>query len=95
MTHPYKFKKKDVDLKKIKSSLCWRCYAKACNEWRGSSPRLSAWATQAPKKRRNGGEPQATLCRFDRVGNRIQTYRTDSVRVTTELTSRYVCLPTV
>ena len=31
---------------KIKSSLYSRCYAKACNEWRGPSPRLSAWATE-------------------------------------------------
>ena len=27
-----------------------------CNKWQGSSPRLSAWATQAPKKRRSDGE---------------------------------------
>ena len=33
---------------KVKSSLHYRYYAKACNEWRRriSSPRLSVWATQ-------------------------------------------------
>ena len=30
----------------IKFSLYSRYYAKACNEWRGPSPHLSAWATQ-------------------------------------------------
>ena len=38
------------------------CYAEAWNEWGGPSPRISAWATSAPKKRRSGGEPLATLC---------------------------------
>ena len=31
---------------KIKSLLYSRYYAEACNEWRGPSPRLSAWTTQ-------------------------------------------------
>ena len=35
-----------------------RDYAELCNEWRGTSPRVSAWATQ---KRRGGGEPLVTL----------------------------------
>ena len=30
----------------IKSSLYSRYCAEACSEWRGPSPRLSAWATQ-------------------------------------------------
>ena len=31
---------------KHKSSLYSRYYAEACNEWRGPSPRFSAWVTQ-------------------------------------------------
>ena len=34
---------------KIKSSLYSPYYAEACNELRGPSPRLSAWATQLPR----------------------------------------------
>ena len=33
-------------MSKIKSSLYSQYDAKACNEWRGPSSRLSAWATQ-------------------------------------------------
>ena len=40
----------------------------------------------APKKRRSGGEPLATLCRFHRSGIEPQTSRTDNVRLATELT---------
>ena len=46
----------------IKFSLYSRYCAEACNEWRGPSPRLSAWSTQL---RRNVAEPvasMATLC---------------------------------
>ena len=43
---------------KIQSSLYWLYYAEACNEWRGLSPRVSAWATQL---RSSGGEPLATV----------------------------------
>ena len=60
------FKFKTDALSQIKSSLYSRYYAEACNEWRGPSPRLSAWATQL---RRNVATV-ATLCRFDRSGIR-------------------------
>ena len=40
---------------------------KRSNEWRSPSPCLS---NTTQKKRRRGGEPLATLCRFDRRGNR-------------------------
>ena len=73
----------------IKSSLYLPYYAEACNEWRGPSPRLSAWATQL---RTN----VATVARRwrhcdDLIGPGIepQTSRTDSVRLATELTGRY------
>ena len=56
---------------KNQSLLYSRYYALACNEWWGSSLRLSAWAIHAaPKIRRKGGEPLRTLCQFDRPGNR-------------------------
>ena len=35
-------------------------------------PSLSAWVTQ---KRRSGGKPLATLCRFDHPGNRTPDLR--------------------
>ena len=72
---------------KIKSSLYSRYYAEACNEWRGPSPRLSAWATQLRKN------VVAVASRWrhcaDLTGPDIepQTYRTESVRLATELTA--------
>ena len=39
-----------------KSSLYSRYYAKACNQWRDPSPRLSAWTTLLRKKRHSGCE---------------------------------------
>ena len=47
-----------INLTKIKFSLYWRYFAEACNELRGSSPQLSAWAT---KKHHWRGEQSATL----------------------------------
>ena len=71
----------------IKSSLYSPYYAEACNELRGPSPRLSAWATQ---HRRNVATV-ASRCRHyvDLTGPGIepQTSRTDSVRISTELTA--------
>ena len=58
----------------IKSSLYSPYYAEACNELRGPSPRLSAWATQLRKN-------VATMT------IEPQTYRTDSMRLATELTA--------
>ena len=48
-------------------------------------PSLSAWVTQ---KRRSGGEPLATLCRFDHPGNRTPDFpHRKPVRLTTTLTA--------
>ena len=48
-------------------------------------PSLSAWVTQ---KRRSGGEPLATLCRFDHPRNRNPDLpHRQPVRLTTELTA--------
>ena len=73
----------------IKSSLYSPHYAEACNELRGPSPRLSAWATQL---RRNVATVASRwgLC-VDLTGPGIepQTSRTVSVRFATELTAGY------
>ena len=78
-----------IIINQIKSSLYSLYYAEACNEWRGPSPRLSAWATQL---RRN---VSAVASRWrhcaDLTGPGIepQTYRTESVRLATEPTAGY------
>ena len=53
----------------------------------GAHLRGLAPGQHSSEERRNGGESLATLCRFDRLGNRTQTSRTDSVRLATELTA--------
>ena len=69
----------------IKSLLHSPYYTEACNEWRGPSPRLSAWATQL---RRNVA---AVASRWrhcaDLTGPGIEphTSRTENVRLATEL----------
>ena len=75
---------------KIKPSLYSPYYAEACNEWRGPSPRLSAWATQL---RRNVATVASRwLHCVDLTGPGIepQTSRTNSVRFATELTAGLV-----
>ena len=76
-------------LNQIKSSLYSPYYAEACNELRGPSPRLSAWA---PQLRRNVATVASRWrhC-VDLTGPGIepQTSRTDSVRLATELTVGY------
>ena len=42
----FNWKKTSAQLNQIKSSLYSSYYAEACNEWRGPSQRLGAWATQ-------------------------------------------------
>ena len=79
---------------KIKSSLYSSYYAEACNELRGPSPRLSAWATQL---RRNVATMASRWRRCaDLTGPGIEprTSRTDSVRLATELTAGFLCLLT-
>ena len=75
--------------KKIKSSLYYRYFAEACNEWRGPFPLLSAWATQL--RRNNATVASRWRHCADLTGLKIepQTSRTDSVCFTTELTSRF------
>ena len=78
---------KTVTNSKFKSSLYSPYYAEACNELRGPSPRLSAWATQL---RRNVATVASRWRHYvDLTGPGIepQTSRTDSVRLATELTA--------
>ena len=77
------------DQNQIKSSLYSPYYAEACNELRGPSPRLSAWATQLR------GNAATVTSRWrhcaDLTGPGIEpkTSRTESVRFATELTAGY------
>ena len=87
------FKKRNAKMmlkKKIKSSLYSPYYAEACNELRGPSPRLSAWATQL---RRNVATVASRWQHYvDLTGPGIepQTSLTDSVRLATELTDALI-----
>ena len=60
---------------KIKSSLYSQYYAESCDEWRGPSPRLSAWATQ---KHRIDDELLATVSDLTGLGIELKTTRADS-----------------
>ena len=76
---------------KIKSSLYSRYYAEACNEWRGLSPRIGAWAT-IPKKRRKGEASRWRHCvRCDWPWKQNQTSRADIDVFTTELARVRFC----
>ena len=69
----------------IKSSLYSPYYAEACNELRGPSPRLSAWATQFRRNIATVASRWRHCVDFTGPGIKPQTYRTDSVRLATEL----------
>ena len=62
----------------IKSSLYWRYYAEACNEW-WAHLRGKELGNTAARKRRSGGEP-LTILVFDLTnpGMEPPTYRTDA-----------------
>ena len=76
-----------VSKKKIKSSLYSPYYAKACNEVRGPSPRLSAWATQIQKNIATVASDWRHCVDLTGPGIKPQTSRTDSKRLATELTT--------
>ena len=65
MLQPKTLHKSKIKVTQIKSSSYSRFYAKACNEWRDPSKRLSAWTTQF---RRNVGDIVSDLTgpRFER-----------------------------
>ena len=72
---------------KIKSSLYLRYYAEACNELRGPSPWLSAWATQLQRNVAAVASRWRHCADLTGPGIEPQTYRTESVRLTTKLTA--------
>ena len=72
---------------KIKSSLYLRYYAEACNELRGPSLWLSAWATQLRRNVAAVARRWRHCADLTGPGIEPQTYRTESVRLTTELTA--------
>ena len=72
---------------KIKSSLYSSYYAEACNELRGPSPRLSAWATQLRRNVATVASRWRRCADLTGPGTEPQTSRTDSVRLATELTA--------
>ena len=76
----------------IKSSLYSLEYAEACNEWRGPSPRLSAWATQLRRNVAAVASRWRHCADLTGPGIEPQTSRTESVRLATELTAG-LCTP--
>ena len=76
--------------KKIKSSLYSPHYAEACNELRGPSPRLSAWATQLRRNVATVASRWRHCADLTGPGIEPQTSRTESVRFATELTAGYL-----
>ena len=77
-------------IKKIKSSLYSPYYAEACNELRGPSPRLSAWATQLRRNAATVASRWRHCADLTGPGIEPQTSRTDSVRLATELTAGFL-----
>ena len=69
----------------IKSSLYSPYYAETCNEWRGPSLRLSAWATQLRRNVATVASRWRHCVDVTGPGIEPQTSRTDSVRLATEL----------
>ena len=71
----------------INSSLYSPHYAEACNELRGSSTRLSAWATQPRRNVATMASRWRHCADLTGPGIEPQTFRTDSVRIAAELTA--------
>ena len=72
---------------KIKSSLYSPYYAEACNELRGPSPRLRAWATQLRRNVATVASRWRHCADLTGPGIEPKTSRTESERFATELTA--------
>ena len=79
------FELKSTHMLQIKSSLYSRYYTKEYNEWRGPSPRRSAWATQLRRNVATVASRWQHCADLTGPGIEAQISRTESVRVTTEL----------
>ena len=77
----------------IKSSIYSPYNAEACNELRGPSPRLSAWATQLRRIVATVASRWRRCADLTGPGIELQTSRTDSVRLATELTAGFLQQP--
>ena len=87
------FELQSAHMLQIKSSLYSRHYAEACNEWRGPSTRRSAWATQLRRNVAAVASRWRHCADLTGPGIETQTYRTESVRLATELTAGVlICL---
>ena len=92
MTGNYKYARLEasgilVSKNQINSSLYSPHYAEACNELRGPSPRLSAWATQLRRNVATVASCWRHCVDLTGPGIEPQTSRTDSERFATELTA--------
>ena len=81
----------DDAAQKIKTSLYSPYYAQACNEWRSPPTRRSAWATQAPNKRRIATVASRWRHCDDLADPAIEPHTscTDRVGLATELIGRH------
>ena len=82
-----KQEKKSPKTNQIKSLLYSPYYAEACNELRGPSPLLSAWAARLRRNVAAVANRWRYCANLTGPGIETQTYRTDSVRLATELTA--------
>ena len=64
------------------------CYAGACYEWRGPSPRLSVWATQLRRNVAAVASVGDTVSNLTDPGSEPQPSQTNSIVLTTELVNR-------
>ena len=87
LKNPLEMQNKSSFKHQIKSSLYLRYYAEACNELRGPSPRLSAWATRLQRNVATMASRWRHCVDLTGPGIEPQTSRTDSVRLATELTA--------
>ena len=71
----------------IKSSLYSPYYGEACNELRGPSPRLSAWATQLRRNVATMASCWRHCADLTGPGIESQTSPTDNMRLATKLTA--------
>ena len=79
----------------IKSSLYSPYYAEACGELRGPSTRLSACATQLRRNVATVASRWRHCVDLTGPGMEPQTYRTDSVRLATALTTGFSVIPRI
>ena len=86
ISEPYKAIRK-ASKNQIKSSLYSPYYAEACNELRGPSPRLRAWATQLRRNVATVASRWRHCADLTGPGIEPKTSRTESERFATELTA--------